>query len=94
MTHKYTCVLCLLVRLGTGQYWAEMGCFRVELGKNILGIEHKVAWATPGHYTELNYPCWEDGKNCDGGPVRTRHYSDPSATIHRVRQRLLDHKQQ
>jgi cathepsin X len=84
----------LRVWLGIGQYWAEMGCFRVELGKNILGIEHKVAWATPGHYTESNYPCWEDGKNCDGGPVRTRYYADPSANLYRVRQRLFDHKQQ
>jgi hypothetical protein len=82
----------LLDRLGTGQYWAEMGCFRVELGKNILGIEHKVAWATPGHYTESNYPCWEDGKNCNGAPVRTRHYSDPSTNLQRVKQRLLGHR--
>ena len=64
-----------------------MGLFRIELGKNILGIEHKVAWATPGQYTVFNYPCWEDGKNC-GGPTTTRHYKDPSKALTVVQRRL------
>jgi cathepsin X len=65
-----------------------MGNFRIELGKNILGIEHKVAWATPGTYTVSNYPCWEDGKNCVG----TRRYADPSTDLARVQRRLLEHR--
>ena len=29
-----------------GQYWAEMGFMRLEAGKNLLGIEGEVAWAS------------------------------------------------
>jgi hypothetical protein len=29
-----------------GQYWAEMGYMRLEAGKNLLGIEGEVAWAS------------------------------------------------
>ena len=54
-----------ICRNSWGQYWGEMGFFRVgPIGDNILGIEHKVAWATPGHYTVSNYPCSADGSNC------------------------------
>ena len=57
-----------------GQYWGEMGFFRIKMGENILGIESDIAWATPGNFTVVNYPCYEDGKNC--GP-ETRQYEDP-----------------
>jgi len=39
-----------------GQYWGELGFFRIELGKNLLMIESNVAWATPGAYTVSNFP--------------------------------------
>ena len=35
---KYVCVLLL-------------GFFRVELGRNLLGIESHLAWAVPGQFT-------------------------------------------
>lgn len=66
-----------------------MGFFRIELGKNLLGIEHRVAWATPGQYTESNYPCSEDGKNC---APKTRVYVDPSEDVKAVQRRLLGHR--
>lgn len=47
-----------------GEYWGEMGFFRIAMGKNMLGIEEHVTWATPGVYTAQNFPCFEDGKNC------------------------------
>ena len=28
-----------IVRNSWGQYWGELGFFRIELGKNLLGIE-------------------------------------------------------
>ena len=60
---------------------AGLGYVRVKAGKNILGIEGEVAWATPGAFTVHNFPCHEDGKNCDfhkGPSVMTQHYVDPS----------------
>jgi len=57
-----------------GEYWGELGFFRIELGKNILGIESKVAWATPGIFTTHNIPCSEDGSHC-GYQFST--YTDP-----------------
>jgi cathepsin X len=76
-----------IARNSWGQYWGEMGFFRIELGKNILGIEEKIAWATPGRFTVVNFPCWEDGTNC--GP-RTEVYQDPSRNVERVQRRLRD----
>lgn len=55
-----------IVRNSWGAYWAEGGFVRVATGKNILGIEAKVAWATPGEFTVKNTPCSEDGKICGG----------------------------
>jgi cathepsin X len=63
-----------IIRNSWGQYWGEMGFGRVELGKNVLGIESSVAWATPGSYTVQNYKCYEDGKNC--GPT-SETFRDP-----------------
>ena len=41
-----------IVRNSWGQYWGEtLGFFRVELGKNLLGIETHITWATPGIFT-------------------------------------------
>jgi cathepsin X len=63
----------------------EMGFFRILMGKNVLGIEENVAWATPGSFTTINFPCDEDGKNC--GPT-TERYVDPSVNTQRVQRRL------
>jgi cathepsin X len=40
-----------VVRNSWGEYWGEMGFFRIELGKNLLGIEAHLAWATPGMFS-------------------------------------------
>jgi hypothetical protein len=36
----------------------------VLLGENVLGIESEVVWATPGVFSNTNYPCDKDGSNC------------------------------
>lgn len=62
-----------------GDYWGEMGFFRIILGKNALGIETQTAWATPLAYSVENFPCVEDASNCAGGiNVRSEYYVDPS----------------
>jgi hypothetical protein len=55
------------------------------MGRNLIGIESHVAWATPGRYTIYNVPCAEDGTGCDGGDDDDEHqlmqsveYIDPS----------------
>lgn len=63
-----------IVRNSWGEYWGEMGFFRVAKGKNMLLIEQQCSWATPGTWTEHNYPCYEDGTNC----VKKMKYIDPS----------------
>jgi cathepsin X len=82
-----------IVRNSWGQYWGEMGFFRVELGKNLLGIEAHVAWATPGVFSTTNFPCSKDGTNC--GDDNAHHlmmghhiYQDPSKDISAVKRRL------
>jgi len=64
-----------IVRNSWGQYWGEMGYFRIELGHNSLGIESQVVWATPGSWTVKNKACYEDGANCG---VESEYYEDPS----------------
>ncbi len=64
----------------------EMGFMRVEIGQNILGIEGEVAWATPGSWTEINVPCYEDGANCLKNETKvTRFYDDPSNAVQSAR---------
>jgi hypothetical protein len=46
------------------------------MGQNLLGIEGEIAWATPGQFTVNNFPCSEDGKNCN-----THIYEDPSSDV-------------
>lgn len=68
-----------IVRNSWGQYWGEMGFFRIEMGKNALGIESEIAWATPGFFTVDNFPCNEDGSNCSGDSnYQAFVYQDPS----------------
>jgi len=53
-----------IVRNSWGEYWGENGFFRIKKGENQLGIETDCAWATVKSWTEINYPCYEDGSNC------------------------------
>lgn len=47
-----------------GEYWGEMGYMRLRMGKNALGIEGSCGWATPGTWTEQNFPCYEVNFRC------------------------------
>jgi len=76
-----------IVRNSWGQYWGEMGYMRLEMGKNLLGIEGEVAWATPGSYTVNNFPCYENGENC----VVSENYLDPSNNLGEIQRRLAKH---
>lgn len=77
-----------IIRNSWGEYWGEMGFAKIVAGKNMMGIEDHVAWATPGTFTTENVACSEDGKICGGevqnhfGPtVRkfvSQTYVDPS----------------
>jgi len=55
-----------IVRNSWGEYWGEMGYFRLMMGDNQLGMESSCAWATPGVYSTNNFPCYEGGENCGG----------------------------
>ena len=77
-----------IVRNSWGQYWGEMGYFRIIMGKNSLGIEMEVAWANPGSFTVQNYPCFENGENC----IKTAHYKDPSQDIDALKLRMSKDK--
>mmetsp|Transcript_8964 Transcript_8964/g.10723 ORF Transcript_8964/g.10723 Transcript_8964/m.10723 type:complete len:355 (-) Transcript_8964:75-1139(-) len=83
-----------IVRNSWGQFWGEMGYFRIEAGKNSLGIESAIAWATPGEFTIKNFPCSEDGKNCNGGhsAFGTQTYVDPSVDMEALQSRLRGRK--
>ena len=45
-------------------YDVQMGYVRVAKGNNALHLEEQCAWAVPGVFTETNFPCNEDGSNC------------------------------
>jgi cathepsin X len=74
-----------IVRNSWGQYWGELGYFRIETGHNSLGIESSVAWATPATWTITNKACYESGDNC--GPD-SEIYQDPSTNLELIERRL------
>ncbi len=47
-----------------GEYWGELGHFRIATGGSQAGIEDECSWAVPGAWTENNFPCEEDGTGC------------------------------
>jgi len=67
-----------IVRNSWGEYWGELGFFRIETGHDCLGIESEVVWATPGSWTVENKACYEDGSNCGPG---VELYEDPSKNL-------------
>lgn len=69
-----------LVRNSWGEYWGENGFFRIKRGENQLKIEQLCAWATPGTWTETNYPCHEDGANC-ASSIPEGRYVDPALKL-------------
>lgn len=73
------------VRNSWGEYWGEKSFFRVELGKNLMGVESHVTWAVPGGFTIANFPCKKDGSNC----MTTQVYIDPSTNPESTIQRRL-----
>lgn len=46
-----------IIRNSWGIYWGEAGFFRIELGRNLLGVEENFAWATPGTWTTFGDDC-------------------------------------
>ena len=46
-----------VIRNSWGTYFGEMGFFRIELGRNLLGVEENLAWATPGTWTTFGDDC-------------------------------------
>lgn len=62
-----------------------MGFIKVEMGKNLLGIESEVAWVTPGSFTVNNFPCGEDGTGCRGNSIT---FVDPSTNTESMQRRL------
>ena len=65
-----------IVRNSWGEYWADLGFFKIEMGKNLLGIESDIAWATPSTWTEHNNN--NDNNDNENTPFITKSYVDPS----------------
>ncbi|CAK9090670.1 Cathepsin Z (Cathepsin P) (Cathepsin X) [Durusdinium trenchii] len=72
-----------IARTSWGEYFGELGHFRIKLGENQLGIEQHCYWATPGGWTEVNTACVEDGSNC------VTHRDFASSPLQAVSRRFL-----
>ena len=57
---------------------------RLEMGKNLLGIEGEIAWVVPESFTTTNFACYEDGSNC----VSHQKYVDPSNNLEELKSRV------
>merc|ERR1719217_331753 len=65
------------VRNSWGEYWGELGYFRVKQGA--LLIEEQCSWATISDFTTTGSQCYEDGTNCKAdGPKPTPPAPSPS----------------
>ena len=53
-----------IVRNSWGEFWGELGFFRIRMGDNQLGIEGDCSYAKPATWTTHNIPCAENGSNC------------------------------
>ena len=84
-----------IIRNSWGVYWGLSGFAFVEMGKDILGIESEIVWATPGTFDVVNYPCFENGSNCQSENTHSieLEYVDPSNDIEKVSRRLQNHKE-
>lgn len=77
-----------IVRNSWGQYWGEMGYFRIVMGHNALGIESEVAWATPDTFSippssSSVLATTDNGNDNDNDKDKhrmgTHYYVDPSS---------------
>lgn len=53
-----------IIRNSWGHTYGEMGYVRLVRGQNQLQIESMCSWAVPGKWSVTNFPCYEDGSNC------------------------------
>ena len=74
------------MRNSWGEYWGELGYFRLALGDNDLGIESMCSWATVDTYSDNNFACYEDGSNCGSA---TQKVIDPADNMEALQARLL-----
>jgi len=75
-----------IVRNSWGQYWGELGFFRIEMGHNELGIEGSCSFAVPGQFSISNYSCNEDGSDCNF-KLKSQDFIDPSKDMAKVQRR-------
>jgi len=72
-----------IMRNSWGEYWGDMGYARIARGRGAgaLQIQTNCAWATPGTWTEVNVPCYEDGTNCGSKAPSVGRYVDPATML-------------